>query len=83
MGDQFKYESAYSEYRKQENKKVRREKDEKIYDPNDYIEVFRGIKCSKCAYNDHGHECQELGVMSHQTLGKGAWYCKKHFRMTG
>lgn len=32
-----------------------------------------------CAWNDHGSECDKIGVMSQATNGQGPWYCRQHF----
>lgn len=32
-----------------------------------------------CAWNNHGHTCDEYGPLSLGTNGEGPWYCRKHF----
>ena len=52
------------------------------YDPNNYVKGEGNVEYSKCEYFTCGLRCQKAGTMSHDTRGKGRWYCKEHFYIT-
>lgn len=33
----------------------------------------------QCAWNDHGHHCENTGILSDNIHGMGPWYCRDHY----
>jgi hypothetical protein len=33
---------------------------------------------TRCAYNDYGQRCPNIGTLSPSTNGSGLWYCRDH-----